>query len=60
MTTCPICRDTGIAHSAPYLMGTAQGDLYTMTVCSCPAGKRAAAEVSRAVIAQGQKEGAER
>ena len=37
---CPICRDTGIAHSAPYLMGTAHGDLYTMTACSCPAGKR--------------------
>lgn len=37
---CPICRDTGIAHSAPYMMGLVQGDLYTITVCSCSAGKR--------------------
>ena len=46
---CPICRDTGIAHSAPYLMGTAQGDLYTMTACSCPAGKRLVAEINEKV-----------
>ena len=49
MTTCPICRDTGIADSRPYLMGTAQGDLYTMTACSCPAGKRMAAEINEKV-----------
>ena len=49
MTTCPICRDTGIADSRPYMMGTAQGDLYTMTVCSCLAGKRAAEEINEKV-----------
>lgn len=38
--TCPICRDTGIASKSPYIMGTAQGDLYTMTACRCPAGQQ--------------------
>lgn len=39
--TCPICRDTGIAHRAPYMMGLPDGDLYTITACTCPAGKTA-------------------
>lgn len=38
--TCPICRDTGIASKSPYIMGTSQGDIYTMTACTCPAGQR--------------------
>lgn len=36
---CQRCRGTGIAHSAPYLMGLRDGDLHTMTACDCPAGK---------------------
>ena len=36
---CPRCRGTGIAHSAPYLVGLRDGDLHTMTACDCPAGK---------------------
>jgi hypothetical protein len=29
---CPICRGTGIAHSAPYIPALG---LYTMTACKC-------------------------
>lgn len=39
--TCPTCRDTGIAHRAPYL-----GDLYTIMLCDCPAGKALAAQIN--------------
>jgi cytochrome c-type biogenesis protein CcmH/NrfF len=32
-TRCPTCRGTGIAHSAPYIVGMTGGDLYSMTAC---------------------------
>lgn len=49
MTICPICHGTGIAHRAPYIMRTAQGNLYGITVCACPAGHRTVAEVNRSL-----------
>lgn len=36
--TCPICKDTGIASSAPYIVGTPYS--HTMTACTCEAAKR--------------------
>lgn len=41
---CPICRDTGVAHRAPYMVGTRHGDLYTITMCSCDAAREAMAD----------------
>lgn len=33
--TCPICHDTGIAHSAPHIWP----DICTIAACTCDAGK---------------------
>lgn len=51
--TCLICRDTGIAHSAPWM-----GDLHTFTACTCPAG-RALTEDIAARAAQQARTGEE-
>lgn len=56
--TCPICRDTGIAHSAPYIVGLSDGDLHTFTACTCPAG-RALTEDIAARAAQQARTGEE-
>ena len=37
--TCPTCRGTGIATRSPYIMGLPSGDLYSLTACTCDAGK---------------------
>lgn len=37
---CPKCHDAG-SISRPYMMGLRDGDIYTITLCDCGAGRRA-------------------
>lgn len=41
--SCQICRDTGIAHKAPYIAP----DIWTMTACTCPAGREMVAAMQK-------------
>lgn len=43
--TCLHCHDTGII-SRPYIVGLRDGDLYTHTICTCPAGQRQAQAIA--------------
>lgn len=50
---CPKCNDTGIAHVAPYIVGTEAS--HTMTACTCEAAMRMLA-ILRARAAQSEGE----
>jgi len=42
---CPDCHGAGYTK-APYLMGLKTGDLYTITICACEAGRAKAAQIA--------------
>lgn len=49
MTDCPKCRGTGVAHRSPYIMGTRDGDLYSIVFCDCGAGQTQVAAMNAAL-----------
>ena len=58
--TCPICRDTGIAHSAPYIVGLRDGDReHTFTLCTCPIGRAMTEDIAAQMAAQQARKGEE-